>query len=241
MAIKCKVHAVGGVMVLDDCPVSKRLSKIGIYEPLETALFKRTLKPSDVFLDIGAHIGYYSLMAAKIIKTGEIHAFEPYVDSHELLMENLALNKCKNVETYLMAASNKSEMSKLFIDEKNKGNNSLYSQKGCDVITTETIKIDDMFTGKKVDFVKIDTQGHEIEVLIGMQDVIKNNKLKMIIEYYPYGLRRMGHREIDFFKIINALGFDIYKIKAGALAKINNFQKFSKSVKSHTNLYCVMR
>jgi FkbM family methyltransferase len=241
MAIKCKVHAVDGVMALDDCPVSKRLSKIGIYEPLETALFKRTLNPDDVFLDIGAHIGYYSLIAAKIIKTGMIHAFEPYIDSHELLMENLVLNRCRNVETYLIAASDKSRMGSLYIDEKNKGNNSLYSQKDCDEITVEMIKLDEMFRDKKVDYVKIDTQGHEIEVLIGMQDIIKNNKLKMIIEYYPYGLRRMGHKEIDFFKIINTLGFDIYKIKAGSLAQIYDFQKFSRSVKSHTNLYCVTR
>jgi FkbM family methyltransferase len=241
MATKYNIKAIGGEMVLDDCPVSKRLQKIGIYEPLETALFKRTLKPSDVFLDIGAHIGYYSLIASKIIKTGMIHAFEPYVDSHELLMENLALNKCDNVDTHLVAVKDKAGMESLYIDEKNKGNNSLYSQKDCDEITVETIKLDDMFAGQKVDFVKIDTQGLEIEVLIGMQDVIKNNKLKIIIEYYPYGLRRMGHKGIDFFRMLNALGFDIYKIKAGSLAQIFDFRKFSMSVKSHTNLYCIKR
>lgn len=241
MAIKCKVKAIGGEMVLDDCPVSKRLSKIGIYEPFETALFKRELKPDNVFLDIGAHIGYYSLIASKIIKTGKIHAFEPFIDSHELLLENLALNKCKNVTAYLNAVTDKSGMEKLYLDEGNKGNNSLYPQKDCDCITVETIRVDDIFRGNKIDFVKIDTQGLEMEVLNGMRHVIKSNKLKMIIEYYPYGLRRMGHKEIDFFKMLNDLGFDVYKIRVDSLAQIFDFQKFSKNVKSHTNLYCIKR
>lgn len=242
MAIKYKVNAVNGEMVLDDSPVSKRLIRHGIYEPIETEFFKKNLKENDVFLDIGAHVGYYSLMASKILTKGKVYSFEPYVNTYELLMENVDINQCKNVTTYCMGVSDKNEISKLHIDEANKGNCSLYHQKDCDNITIETITIDSMFRGKKVDFVKIDTQGAEINVLLGMKKTIEINDMSMIIEFYPYGLRQMGHKPVDFFKVLSTLGFGIYKMRAdGILSQIFNFNKFAMNIKSHTNLFCIKR
>ena len=81
------------------------LSK-GAYEPFETELFKKNLEKGEVVLDIGAHIGYYTLIAAKIVgNEGKVFAFEPAPDNYALLEKNVNANGYKNVILEQKAAS----------------------------------------------------------------------------------------------------------------------------------------
>src|SRR5262245_45075811 len=95
------INVEGSEMHLDEHD-SLELCKNRCYEPFETELVKTTLKPDDIALDIGAHIGYFTLIMAKRCKY--VHAFEPS-PMFEILRENVIINKFSNVTMYRNAVT----------------------------------------------------------------------------------------------------------------------------------------
>ena len=80
--------------------VSRRIREEGIWEPYETSLVLGALQPGDVFVDVGANIGYFPVIAAgRVGRAGRVLAFEPDPDNYRLLSENLELNDCREVVT----------------------------------------------------------------------------------------------------------------------------------------------
>ncbi len=172
----------------------------GVYEKDETDFFKKTIKPGYVILDIGANIGYWSLLFGKLTgENGKVYAFEPEPNNFNLLKKNIEMNLYKNIEIFNYAVSNKNGEMELFTDNKNLGLHSLSSKNITDKknhIKTETISLDDFFMNKignsKADLIKIDVQGAEGLVLSGAGRLIKENNLKIFMEFWPYGLKNFG-------------------------------------------------
>ena len=180
----------------DSC-ISQQIQTRGIWEPYETSLLIEHLKAGDVFLDIGANIGYYTLLASVIVKgDGVVIACEPDLENCRLLHENLALNQVDNVVVFHAAVSDYNGSGRLYLSPDNKGDHRLYDcGDGRDstparVITGENLR--DVMN--RVDFIKIDTQGAEYNILKGLENIILENKshLTMIVEFWPYGLRMSG-------------------------------------------------
>ena len=235
------VNIFGNEMILDNCPVSKRLRKNGVYESTESHLMLNELRDDSVFLDIGAHIGYYSLLASTRIKSGEIYAFEPFPESYEKLVDNIHLNGITNITAHKAAAFNVDTEMKLFTNELNYGDNSLYENGKGNGSIVSCLRLDNLFHDKRVDFIKIDTQGAECEVLEGLRDTIKGNKIKMIIEFYPHGLKQMGHEAIELLEKLVRMGFIIFNVKTMVKMKVGVFSKLVANTKgtSHRNFYCI--
>jgi len=93
-------------LLLDPAQYSNRFIYYwGLWEPDETYAVKRILKPGDIFVDVGANIGYFSLLASTVVGPGGcVHAFEPVPITTERLLENLAANAVENVKVYQCAA-----------------------------------------------------------------------------------------------------------------------------------------
>ncbi len=172
-----------------------------------------------VVVDIGANIGYYTLIAAKLIgDNSKVYAFEPEPESYKLLAKNIKTNDYANVVTIQKAVSDKTERIKLFLDKSNLANPSLAQQNICDknqngFLEVETITLDDFFRevvkNFKVDIIKMDTQGAESLILEGAEKIIKNNKLKIIMEFWPKGLENMGTGPLRLLKRLENYGFRI--------------------------------
>src|SRR5205085_1401318 len=128
----------GSWMYIDDKD-SLSLTKYGTYEPDETDLIKKIIRPEYIVLDIGANIGYYTLLMAKQVK--QVFAFEPEQRNFELLQKNIDLNKLDNVDPRNVAASANSGKSTLYLCESNRGMHRLYKSEWCDegVVTVQTI------------------------------------------------------------------------------------------------------
>jgi len=155
------------------------------YEPYETQLILRQAKVGDVVIDVGANIGYYTvLLADKVGKTGKVYAFEPDIINFEILKKNIEANNLKNVEIINAAVGSKAGKLKLHKSKENLGDHKLY---GDDKETEEVkiIKIDDFLKNIKIDLMKIDTQGWEPEVIEGAKKIISKNKPIMFLEYSP--------------------------------------------------------
>jgi len=202
--------------------VTAALVSDGIYHPQMTKVFQGTVSKGMTYIDIGANIGYFTLIAAKIVgEEGEIFAFEPEPLNFDLLVKNIALNKYENVIPMQKAISNKDGTAKLFVDRISFGSHSLITPGkdvhsfGQDTIEVEAQTLDSFFknyTGK-IDLVKIDVEGAELAVLEGMESIINQNKeLIIITEFLPDGLSRFGSSPEEFLNRLVNYGFKLYNI-----------------------------
>lgn len=187
------------------------------YERATTDLFKQLLRPGMVFVDVGANIGYFSLLAAKLVGTeGKVYAFEPEPGNHGLLRKNIELNSYSNIQAIRKAVSNKSETTQLFLSALDSGSHSLYSEAARGVnesvqVTTTTL---DSFLAAEawpgIDLVKIDVEGAELGVLEGMESLIERSPaLKLIVEYCPFLIQSTGEKPSDLLEKLASMQFNV--------------------------------
>jgi FkbM family methyltransferase len=169
-----------------------------------------TVAPDDVFVDVGAHLGSYAIPVAK--KAQKVIAFEPNKYTFELLTKNISLNHLTNIEAYNIAVSKK-RGAVSFIYE----NESLYSRiidrdqsKNVTVIQNSkahknnihlvnTIDLDSVLLKEdRVDWIKIDVEGHELDVLEGAVQTIHMHKPKIIIELAPWNVQKLNSMTRSF-------------------------------------------
>lgn len=188
------------------------------YDVAETEIVKKEIKRGDVVLDIGANVGFYTLIFARLVgPEGKVFAFEPDPESFYLLKKNVEINGYTNVILIQKAVSNSSGKLRLYLAELNKGDHRIWdSREKRNSIEIESIRLDDYFKNYsgKVSFIKIDTQGAEGLVFQGMSDFLKqNNNVRIILEFWPAGLERTGIDPADFLKLISEHGFKLYQMK----------------------------
>jgi len=231
--LKPKSVVVDGNQMLLDKDDSMRLSILGIYEPLAVKHFQNSIKPGDTVLDIGAHIGYYTLMAAKRVgKKGKVYAFEPNQDNCALLTKNLKLNNFKNVVLVNKAVSRSSGKVKFFLSNVSTGMHSLIDidNKSENIIEIEAVSLNDFF-GKKiptVSIIKMDIEGGEYAALDGMDRLLKKNKhMTILIEFSPYSIIKAEKSPRDFLNLLMSYGFKLYSIEESSkklvLIKVQKF------------------
>lgn len=219
-AAELKVRGVGHLkMFLNprDVALTPIIMFRGQWEPTETSLFVRSVKKGDTVVDVGANVGYYTLIAAKIVgDEGRVYAFEPDPESFALLEANVRLNGLTNVVLEQKALSNEPGRLKLFLGEKNRGDHRIYQPREGpkrDFVEVEAVTLDDYFNGYDgdIDFIKIDTQGAEGVIFEGLTGIAKKNKgLRFVIEWWPYGMDSMGYESGRLVSLITSLGFHFY-------------------------------
>jgi FkbM family methyltransferase len=195
--------------------VSAELINSGIWEEFETRLLINRLKTGDVFVDIGANIGYYTVIAADLVgKTGKIYAFEPERDNYALLEKNTRSCACPSVSLSHAGLSNRNLTGQLFLSEDNLGDHRIYDDAGRDSQPIALLRGDEVFAHKRVDFLKIDTQGAEFKVIDGLRTTIEDNKthLDMVLEFWPWGLLQAGSSARELLELLRPFGLTIFII-----------------------------
>jgi FkbM family methyltransferase len=136
----------------------------------------RRLKPGWRCIDVGANLGYYTLLMA-LITGAEVEAWEPMLDLHRLLESTIQLNGLAGrVTQRLWAASDTAEDMKLFRIPRDFGSASLREQAGAREYPVQTARIDRGTALPRVDFVKIDAEGHEPAIWRGMEDLFERGE-----------------------------------------------------------------
>jgi len=235
---------VGGHKMFLDTKDTFHFSMGRIFEPIETEFVKREIKKGDTVLDIGANIGYYTLIFAKLVgENGKVFAFEPDPENFELLKKNVKINNYKNVVLIKKAVSNKSGKIKLYLSEDNKGGHRIYnSYDGRKSIEIESLKLDDYFKEFKgrINFIKIDIEGAEYAALEGMNSILrKNKKIKLMTEFLPSGLKDFGIDPERYLEFFVKHGFKLYNINEHRkkIEKSNITQLLEKSTLIKRNNY----
>jgi FkbM family methyltransferase len=189
-------------------------------ENLTTQLFKNAVKQGNTVVDVGANIGYYTLLAAKLTgNMGHVYSFEPDPTNFRVMLNNVALNGYHNVMPFQKAVSNKIATVKLYLSKTDVGAHTLreqhdhfqFTQKQAgDYVEVDSVVLDDILHNETVDVIKMDCEGSELAVLLGMHNIISRNpNIKMFIEFYPSALEEMGYSPRGLLNKLFSYGFSL--------------------------------
>jgi len=185
------------------------------YEPETVALFERLLRPGMGVMDIGANIGFFSLIAGRLVSpSGKVYAFEPHPDVACLLEKNVRANKLEGIVLPVnKALSNRMGFATLYPGKWNSGASSFYPS---DNTSREGVRVEmttvDAFLAERgwppIHFVKLDVEGHECAVLEGMRETLRcNPDLSLVMEFAPATLRAAGREPESVFELWVSMGF----------------------------------
>lgn len=242
-----QVH--GYTMYLDQDD-SMGLALDGVYEARETELVSRLIRPGFVVLDLGANIGYYSLLFAKLVgPNGHVFAFEPDPATFELLQRNINENHCSNVTAFPLAVSNASCGARLYRDRfNNLDHRVIQPEQECTIVEVEAVRLDEFLPGYlsgTIDFVKMDIQGAEGMALTGMRTLLtKPDRIMLLTEYWPMGLEESGVGSEAFLRELHLMGFRVFDLQGGASSCGETIvhdlmRRYPKANPTHTNLLCI--
>lgn len=201
------------------------------------AIQKLSLKHNEVFFDVGANIGAIALPVAKMYKS--VIAFEPFLPTYHLLEENVCVNHFTNITMEQIAFSNKAGSLDFYFDPANSEINSLgnvFENKETSPKTTVEVSTLDAYCQQHsistIDFLKIDTEGFEIEVLEGASRMLSSGAITYIqFEISAIPLTRLGKNSQDIFKILSRYGYHVYDFSE----KENRFMGPVLSTNTHYN------
>jgi FkbM family methyltransferase len=170
----------------------------------ERRLFERSIAPGQVVLDVGANQGIFTLLFSRLVgPDGRVIALEPAPTLFKALDRNCRLNAAQNVTRLQMAAGDSRSEGVLRCSRFNSGDNRLTDSVKGSSLRVQIAPLDDLLPAGQVNLAKIDVQGYELRVLMGMQAILERSAaIKVCFEFWPVGLAYAGCTPgdlLDFF------------------------------------------
>ena len=238
---------------LNDHFVGGAIANSGDYEPYVTRELRRLLKPGMTFLDVGANIGYFTLLAALLVgKTGRVLAFEPQQSNCQLLEQSIAANGLQNITLFPYAAAEKAQTlpfsgggadSNGRIINPSETLAQMYA-----LPTVEAVVLDEHLAGiERLDVVKMDIEGAEPRAWAGMQRLIEKYRPVVLMEFAPDLIRiTSGTEPIELLDSMQHL-YEVYVLeRSGEKSDVPQstdelMQIQEKSVDTHLDLVAYPR
>lgn len=195
-----------------------RQQYLAVQQPLMRYLAS-ALQPGMTFVDIGANLGFYSLVGANLVgPQGHVHSIEPSRDTLKLLYDNIQRNGLANITVYPCAVGAE-QLEQTFFVRRYMQTNSLFAQhidsryqENLPVIASYPVMVqplDNLVQGP-VDVIKIDVEGGELEVLAGMARILAENpKLCIVTEWNPVLQEKTGHPPAQLPETLISQGFAV--------------------------------
>jgi len=163
------------------------------------------IKEKDVIVDIGAHVGYFTIYAAKKAKRGKVISFEPSKESFKVLKNNLKINNIQNVNVENIGVRNESGNSILYVDRDNEIGNSMFSNDKNlikeNVQVTSITEIIKKYNIKSIDLLKLDCEGAEYEIILKLPINILNKIKRISMEVHK--IDNFDIKDIEKFLLEN--------------------------------------
>jgi len=245
--LKPKYVVVDGNTIFLDHEDKLNLSVNKYHEENETVQIKKQIFDGNVVVDIGASIGYYTVLFAKIVgEKGQVFAFEPEHENFNILKKNIEVNNFKNVVIENIAISDKIGHLPLKV-EKDGSHKIIYDDSKENMYEIKSTTLDEYFKqfDNKIDFIKMDAEGSEYFILQGMKKILeKQSDLKIMTEFNPPFLRQAGIEPEKYIKKLLENGFLLYDLrkKQGECipTNLNEIVKdLSKEPTRVTDLLCI--
>jgi FkbM family methyltransferase len=206
-----------------------------LYEQ-ETSNFLGTiLAPGDTVIDIGAHVGYFSMLAATLVGPGgRVFSFEPEPRNYAHLLDHIELNGACNVCPMHMAVGATPSIAEFFVNSDNDGGHALW-EVGRHPFNEQTrlapqsrkvyvTSLDTMFGDRdmrSLKAIKIDAEGAEFAILVGARTLIAATRIPFIVaEINRFGLESMGASEQMLRGLMEEMGYETYLFQPGGTALV---------------------
>lgn len=178
------------------------------------------LRPGDVFVDIGANIGLYTVTAAHLVeKTGHVYAFEPYSKTFERLLDNVYANNLRNVSCYQLALSDIGGKHEMIVSlDGYDASNSLAKPvlgNSFGVETVNCVKLDDFLrerdAAQGARIIKIDVEGWENRVISGAREALSRPDAPILqVEFNERACQSAGSSCHKLFQLLESLGYKMF-------------------------------
>jgi FkbM family methyltransferase len=188
--------------------------RLGLMGTDEIELLQRFVQPDSRIADVGANQGIYTLSLARLASRGHVYAFEPDPTLFASLEANVRRNQVENVTLFNAAAASKPDRLTLQPGRLNRGDNRIISDVSAvaGTIEVEAIPLDQVIPSSRLDLLKIDAQGFELNVLRGATQLLQQNRaLVIVLEFWPYGLRKAGSAPEELIDFLDNAGFSIFR------------------------------
>lgn len=216
------------------------------YESETVELFKEIIKPTMNIVDIGAHIGYFSVLYSKLVgPDGHVYAFEADPENYKLLEYNT--RRLKNISRNKKAVSEHTGTVDFYHIENSTGCHSVIDPDEIShKITVDSVALDDLITSgeiEKVDIIKIDIEGGEPLAFKGMKRLLtESSNIQLITEFNQGSLTAGGVTPEQFLMQLKSFGFTVFCITNHGLVPIDSLEKNDVGPYLHptgyVNLYC---
>ncbi|MCF8424137.1 MAG: FkbM family methyltransferase [Bacteroidia bacterium] len=191
-------------------------------DAFEISLMKKYIKAGDTVLDIGANIGFYAEILSGIVgENGKVYCFEPDTTNFKHLQNRC--EKLTNVKINNKAVSEKTEVIKIYTSKQLNVDHRTYKPDEYDQeIDIHAIAVDEYLQSStsEINFIKMDIQGFEMSAVKGMTKTLQSPNLKMLSEFWPYGMRKAGTSVLDYFYFLKQYNFYIYLIENNQLIEL---------------------
>ena len=192
--------------------VSNMLVFDGNYEINETNLVKELIKPDWTVIDIGANFGWYSIHFSRLVgPRGKVFSFEPIPESYEELNSNMKLNSCQNMKIFNTALGNREDIVSFGVPEIDGGLAASSQFLKCNKqIQVSMRRLDDIVEEQNitnVDFIKVDIEGGELDMLHGAEKLLEQFKPNIMIEIVDVHCHRFGYSPNDVYQFLLSKGY----------------------------------
>jgi FkbM family methyltransferase len=189
----------------DDQVMRPIIARTGEWEPNDARLFASFLRRGATVLDVGAHVGYYTMLASRAVGwRGRVVAVEPHPGNAALLRVNVARNRRRNVRVVEAAAWSESTRLRLREDATGNSGDHRIAHEGLEV---DGVRVDDLLT--RLDVAKIDAQGTDHRAVQGMTRLIEACRPVLHVEFWPYGMRAFGDEPASAVELYRSLGYHL--------------------------------
>ncbi|WP_078961859.1 FkbM family methyltransferase [Streptomyces hygroscopicus] len=201
--------------------IQRYLYLFGVWEPHMTRWLQRRLQPGDVFVDVGANIGYYSVLASRLVgRNGKVVSVEASPAFHRILLRHAQRNGCANIRAINAAVSDRDELLTFILaSSRNMGANSIVPYDGPAESTFQiaarplpALLTEEEITRARV--IKIDVEGAEGGVVRGLLPLLGRVRpdAELTVEVTPQRMAELGESVDDLLEAVRAHGFHVYHL-----------------------------
>ena len=227
------------------CWVQRTVFYTGEWDDDELRLALAHVPPNGVFLDVGSYFGWYALNVARERPRGRVVAFEPVPASQALIEENRARNRLPNVRLVRAAAGAAIGEAELELPPAaNGGSAHLAAGDGAAARTRVAVTTLDAAVAAqglaRVDVVKIDVEGAELEVLRGAAETLRRHRPRLLVELNPSALRERGAEPGELLDALAELGYEAWRVgRRGILSRFGHADLADPELeRGYANLFC---
>ena len=187
------------------------------------------MRGKKTIVDIGANLGFYTVIAGKLYPTSRVYSFEPIPQTFAILEDNIRLNGVTNSVAENIALSDEHQKNVrgglMYYTPEASGAASfanIQEREGIKLVEVNMATLDDYFRGERVDFVKCDVEGSEFHVFKGAEKTLRKHRPVIFVEILRKWCLKFGHTASDVVDFLKSCGYKMYVVRETNLTSLDS-------------------